>query len=43
MIERNMVLAIALGVLILMLVAASVSWPACCRCAYDAEKVLRCD
>jgi len=43
MIERNMVLAIALGVLILMLVAASVSWPACCRCWRDEERVLRCD
>jgi hypothetical protein len=43
MIERNMVLAIALGILIVMLVIASVSWPACCDCSYDAQNVLGCE
>ena len=45
MIERNMVLAIAVAVLAIAIMLAAVTMngqPVCCDCAYDEQDVLRC-
>ena len=45
MIERNMVLAIAVAVLVIAILLAAVTLngqPVCCVCEYDEQNVLRC-